>query len=104
MKLENFHLIYNNYDFVAEGIPAKSYGGKMILQDKNGRIEVMIDNNDVNRIMEILAESVANKVTSMAQTVTANSIRVAAVSNALPYDGDVRMSEIVPMSADNIPF
>lgn len=74
MKIERLVISYNQYDWEQEGVPAKSYGAKVDVVAKNGRLVAGLYIDTVHKILEMVAPEIVQQLRDMQKDVSANSI------------------------------
>lgn len=87
MKIERLTIVWNNYDFENDGVPAKSYGAKVDLVGPAGRLITPLYADTTDKILQMVSPEVVAYVESIQRSVKAHSL----INNAnlLEHDGGV---------------
>ena len=88
MKLDRLSVQYNIYAFEHEGIPAQSYGGKVVFRDDQANItQINLSPSAIDQIMQVVSIEVANNAKRMLASMTVESVRDSARPLCIVHDG-----------------
>ena len=76
MKLDRLAVTFNDYDFPNDGVPAKSFGGRVVFKDSSGNTtQVNISPAGIDQIMHVVALEVSNNARNMLGEISLEYVR-----------------------------
>lgn len=103
MKLDRLTVNWNNYSFENEGVPAQSYGGKVVFRDDSGNItQINLSPSAIDQIMQTVAIEVTNNAKKMLSSMTLESVRDSARPLAIQVDPTIEEGHFT--QAEELPF
>ena len=108
MKLDRLVVTWNKYNFENEGIPAQSYGGKVVFRDGSGNTtQINISPAGIDQIMQVVALEVSNNAKKMLAAMSLEAVRDSVRPLAITVDPsveDAQFSEPASTHEEEIPF
>lgn len=89
MKLDRLAVTWNSYTFENDGIPAQSYGGKVVFKDDSGNTtQVNISPAGIDQIMQVVALEVSNNAKKMLAAMSLEAVRDSARPLAITQESE----------------
>jgi hypothetical protein len=105
MKLDKLAVTRNSYNFESDGIPAQSYGGKVVFKDDADNLtQINISPAGIDQIMQVVALEVSNNAKKMLAAMSLEAVRDSARPLAIIVDKDIEEAQFTEVDHDRIPF
>lgn len=104
MKLDRLSVNFNPYTFENEGVPAQSYGGKVVFKDASGNVtQINISPSGIDQIMQVVSIEVSNNAKRMLAEMSLEAIRDSARPLAIAVDTSIEDAQFTN-SEEELPF